>query len=133
NFNYLEDVAITELSEVQMVVHNRIARDRGRSLHTAQGGGVAISPFRFVGRDEKEVRERYDLLREEKENRVVNSKFNEAIITPITPLKGRDLDLFIVKFRPSYEFVEKSDEEQMRLYIMDSYKEFKNMSQAEKD
>lgn len=133
NFNILEDVEITDLSDVQLEEEIRIARERGRSLHTAQGGGIAISPSRLFGREAKEARKRYELLLEEKENRVVNSKFNEAIITPITPLKGRDLDLFIVKFRPSYEFVEKSDEEQMRLYIMDSYKEFKNMSQAEKD
>src|SRR5690606_35212338 len=131
--NILEADEITGLSDVQLEEEIRIARERGRSLHTAQGGGIAISPSRLFGREAKEARKRYELLLEEKENRVVNSKFNEAIITPITPLKGRDLDLFIVKFRPSYEFVEKSDEEQMRLYIMDSYKEFKNMSQAEKD
>ena len=133
NFNILEDVEITDLSDAQLEEEIRIARERGRSVHTAQGGGIAISPSRLFGREAKDARNRHDLLLAERENRVINSKFNEAVITPITPLKGRDLDLFIVKFKPSYEFVEQSDEEQIRLYIMDSYKEFKNMGQEEKE
>ncbi|WP_157970259.1 hypothetical protein [Albibacterium indicum] len=133
DFNILEDVEITDLSDVQLEEEIRLARERGKSVHTAQGGGIAISPSRLFGREAKEARRRYELLIEEKENRVINARFNEGIITPIIPLKGRDLDLFMVKFRPSYEFVEQSDDEQIRLYIMDSYKEFKNMSQAEKD
>ena len=133
DFNILEDVEITDLSDVQLEEEIRLARERGKSVHTAQGGGIAISPSRLFGREAKEARRRYELLIEEKENRVINARFNEGIITPIIPLKGRDLDLFMVKFRPSYEFVEQSDDEQIRLYIMDSYKEFKNMSQSEKD
>lgn len=133
NFNILEDVEITDLSDAQLEEEIRIARERGKSVHTAQGGGIAISPSRLFGREAKDARNRHDLLLAERENRVINSKFNEAVITPITPLKGRDLDLFIVKFKPSYEFVEQSDEEQIRLYIMDSYKEFKNMGQEEKE
>lgn len=133
DFNILEDVEITDLSDVQLEEEIRLARERGKSVHTAQGGGIAISPSRLFGREAKEARRRYELLIEEKESRVINARFNEGIITPIIPLKGRDLDLFMVKFRPSYEFVEQSDDEQIRLYIMDSYKEFKNMSQAEKD
>lgn len=133
NFNILEDVEITDLSDVQLEEEIRLARERGKSVHTAQGGGIAVSPSRLFGREAKEARRRYELLIEEKENRVINARFNEGIITPITPLKGRDLDLFMVKFRPSYEFVEQSDDEQIRLYIMDSYKEFKNMNQSEKD
>lgn len=133
DFNILEDVEITDLSDLQLEEEIRVARERGRSVHTVQGGGIAISPSRLFGRQAKEARERYDALIEEQERRFIDSKFNEGVITPITPLKGRDLDLFIVKFRPSYEFVTQSDEEQIRLYIMDSYKKFKNMSQAEKD
>lgn len=60
-------------------------------------------------------------------------KFNPVLITSLTPLNGKDLDLFIVKYKPSYEFIEKSDEEQIRLYIMDSFKAFKNLSPEEKE
>ncbi|MFB5946039.1 hypothetical protein [Albibacterium profundi] len=133
DFNILEDVEITDLSDLQLEEEIRVARERGRSVHTVQGGGIAISPSRLFGKEAKDARERYDALLEEQERRLIDSKFNEDKITPITPLKGRDLDLFIVKFRPSYEFAKQSDEEQIRLYIMDSYKKFKNMSQAEKD
>lgn len=133
DFNILEDVEITDLSDVQLEEEIRVARERGRSVHTVQGGGIAISPSRLFGRKAKDARDRYDLLIEERERRLIDSKFNESVITPITPLKGRDLDLFIVEFRPSYESVRGADEEQIRLYIMDSYKQFKNMSQEEKN
>lgn len=133
DFNILEDVEITDLTDVQLEEEIRIAKERGRSVHTAQGGGIAISPSRLFGREAKEARRRYDLLLIEREDRLIRSRFNEQTITQITPLEGRELDLFMVRFKPTYDFVERSDEEQIRLYIMDSYKEFKNMSQEEKD
>src|SRR5690606_1576308 len=97
------------------------------------GGGIAISPSRLFGKDAKDARSRHEALVAEKNNRVIMARFNPLLITSLTPLKGKDLDLFIVKYKPSYEFIQKSDEEQVRLYIMDSFKEFKSLSPEEKE
>lgn len=144
-FNILEDVEITELSDAQLNEQIEIARQQGKITETGIGegtrnrhggvnrGGIAISPSRIFGKEAKEARARYDLLVAEKMDRAVMDKFNPLLITSLTPLTGQELDLFIVRYKPTYEFIMKSDEEQIRLYIMDSFKEFNNLSQAEKD
>ena len=142
-FNILKDVEITELSDVQLDEQIRITEQQGKIVGTAGGGeatrdggqrrgGIAISPSRLFGKEAKEARRFHDLLIAEKKDRAIMFKFNPLLITSITPLSGKDLDLFIVKYKPSYEFIEKSDEEQIRLYIMDSFKEFNNLSPQEK-
>jgi len=130
-FNILKDVEITELSDVQLNQQIEIAKQQGKTVEF--NGGIAISPSRLFGKQAKEARSRYDLLVAERENRAIASKFNPLLITSITPLTDKDLDLFIVKYKPSYEFVMKSDEEQIRLYIMDSFKEFNKLSSEEKE
>src|SRR5690606_17101681 len=122
----------------------RITEQQGRMVGTASGGettrdggqrrgGIAISPSRIFGKEGKEARRLHDLLIAEKRDRAIMFKFNPLLITSLTPLAGKDLDLFIVKYKPTYEFIEKSDEEQIRLYIMDSFKEFNNLSPEEKE
>lgn len=143
-FNILKDVEITELSDVQLDEQIRITEQRGKVVGTAGGGqtidgdgqrrgGIAISPSRLFGREGKEARRLHDLLVAEKQDRAIMAKFNALLITSITPLAGRDLDLFMVQYKPSFEFIEKSDEEQIRLYIMDSFKEFNKLSPQEKE
>lgn len=133
NFNILEDVEITEWSDAQLDEQIEIAKQQGKIVDTPFGGGIAISPSRLFGKDAKEARSRHELLIAEKHDRAIMRKFDPLLISSITPLKGRDLELFIVKYKPSYEFVQKSDEEQIRLYIMDSFKEFNKLSSGEKD
>ena len=133
NFNILEDVEITEWSDAQLDEQMEIAKQQGKIVDTPFGGGIAISPSRLFGKDAKEARSRHELLIAEKHDRAIMRKFDPLLISSITPLKGRDLELFIVKYKPSYEFVQKSDEEQIRLYIMDSFKEFNKLSSGEKD
>ena len=144
-FNILKDVKITELSDTQLDEQIEIARQQGKITETGIGegtrnrhggvnrGGIAISPSRIFGKEAKEARARHDLLVAEKKDRAIMAKFSPLLITSVTPLKGKDLDLFIVQYKPSYEFIQKSDEEQIRLYIMDSFKEFNNLSPQEKE
>lgn len=133
DFNILEDVEVTEWSDAQLEEQIEIAKQQGKIVETPFGGGIAISPSRLFGKDAKEARNRNEILVAEKQDRAIMRKFDPLLITSLTPLKGRDLELFIVKYKPSYEFVQKSDEEQIRLYIMDSFKEFNNLSPQEKE
>lgn len=133
DFNLLEDVQISSLSDAQLDEQIAIAeRQGGGSVSTASGGGIAISPSRIFGKKGKEARRRYEYLMAEKTDRAIMRAFSPELITSLTPLQGEDLSRFIVKYKPTYGFIMKSDDEQLRLYIMDSFKEFNQLSDAEK-
>jgi len=130
-FNILEDVEITELTDAQLDEQIRVAQQEGEVVQF--NNGFAISPSRLFGGKARAARERYPLLVAEREDRAIMAKFTPVLITALTPLQGNDLDRFIVKYKPSYDFITRSDEEQIRLYIMDSYKKYKELSQEERD
>ena len=130
-FNILEDVEITELSDAQLDEQIKIAQQDGEAVQF--NNGIAISPSRLFGSKARAARDRYPLLIAERESRVILAKFTPDLITSLTPLQGLDLDRFMVKYKPSYDFIMKSDDEQLRLYIMDSYKKYKELSPAERE
>jgi len=130
-FNILEDVEITELSDVQLDQQIQVAQQEGETVQF--NNNISISPSRLFGRKAREARARYPLLIAERENRAIMAKFSPDLIASLVPLQGNDLDRFIVKYKPSYAFITKSDEEQIRLYIMDSYKKYKELSPEERD
>lgn len=130
-FNILEDVEITELSDLQLNQQIQIAQQEGETVQF--NNNISISPSRLFGSKARAARARYPLLIAERENRAIMDKFTPELITSLTPLQGKDLDQFIVKYKPSYAFITKSDEEQIRLYIMDSYKKYKELSPEERD
>jgi hypothetical protein len=43
----------------------------------------------------------------------------------LTPLNNKELDCFMVLYRPTLKALNKLDAEDMMFYIMNSYKEFK--------
>ncbi|TCK85756.1 hypothetical protein [Albibacterium bauzanense] len=130
-FNILEDVEITELSDAQLEQQIQVAQQEGETVQF--NNNISISPSRLFGSKARAARARYPLLIAERENRAIMAKFTSELITSLTPLQGKDLDQFIVKYKPSYAFITKSDEEQIRLYIMDSYKKYKELSPEERD
>ena len=132
NFNLLEDVEISTLSDAQLDEQIAIADGQGGAVNTIFGGGVAISPSRIFGKKGKEARQRYQYLMAEKTDRAIMRRFSPELITSITPLEGEDLTRFITKYKPTYGFIMKADDEQLRLYIMDSFKAFNQLSDEEK-
>jgi hypothetical protein len=56
------------------------------------------------------------LLREETEKNI-DHRFNRALIIKLTQLKGKELDTFIDRYRPSADFTETASEYEFQLYI----------------
>src|SRR5690606_10134053 len=129
----LSEVEITEMSENQLDIAIENAREAGRVAGTGTTGGLFISPSRIFGKEAKDARKRYHLLMEEKESRAILAKFTPELIQSITPLKGRQLDLFMVQYKPSYSFIQNADDAALRLYIIDAYQAFKKLSPQEID
>lgn len=126
DFTILKDVQINHLSDTELDQEIEATKNSGKAVHFFNG--LSISPSRIFGAKGKEARRRHRLLLAEKKDRAIMAKFRPELISSLTPLKGKDLEVFINDYKPSYEFVMKSDEELIRLYIMDSYKDFKMLN-----
>jgi hypothetical protein len=72
----------------------------------------------------KEYRFKQKLLADELE-RFVDRKFNAAIVSDVTGLRGSELNDFLFKYRPSYEFVKTKSAYDLQLYIRESYRKDK--------
>jgi hypothetical protein len=63
------------------------------------------------------------LIRDEHEQ-FVDEKFNRGNVSRITKMQGDTLLSFLAKYRPTYEFVLKSTDYDMEVYIKDCHKKF---------
>ncbi|MGH2622738.1 MAG: hypothetical protein ACRDE7_03650, partial [Sphingobacterium sp.] len=90
-------------------------------------GGLRISPSRLFGKSAKQARKAIKILELERDNRKVDRVFTDELILSLIPLNNRELPLFKDKFRPSFEFVQGADKEDLVAYILDSYAQFKSM------
>ena len=64
------------------------------------------------------------LLDQERE-KYIDHRFSKALVRKLTSLDGNDLDSFMLKYRPSYEFAIAATEYDFQLYIKNAFEEFK--------
>ena len=126
----LQEVNITALSDMELEQAIEDAENK-RKAGGATGSGLWISPSRIFGKEVQEIRTLHQVLVHERESRVIFTKFTPERIQSLTPLEGRELDLFMVKYLPSYTFIQGADEQALNLYIMDAYTSFKQLDPAE--
>lgn len=129
----LETVNVSAMTDSRLAEEMARLRNEGQYANTVSGGGIGLSPSRIFGRGARDARRQYKLLEEEQNSRLIDARFNEALVASLTPLKGEDLSLFMVKYRPKASFIKESNDETLRVYIMDSYNKYKALSPAAKE
>jgi hypothetical protein len=93
------------------------------------GGGVGfdldalINVFRFT-RTRRMVAFQKRLI-EEEQDKFVDHRFNHSTVKKITHLDGNDLDTFMIKYRPSYEFTKISTDYEFYDYIKLAFNQYK--------
>lgn len=116
-------------------------RERYRKIFEFEGGGLQISEtgtmggvpgldlnsiissFRF--RKNKTLRRFQNRLVEEEQQKFINSRFTKAMVRQITGLNEKDLERFMLLWRPSYEIVAYNEEYVYYQYILDASRYFK--------
>ncbi|HEV7781677.1 MAG TPA: carboxypeptidase-like regulatory domain-containing protein [Chitinophagaceae bacterium] len=91
----------------------------------ANGFGISFSPtgaFSKAARQKRALKKR--LLQQDKED-YIDRSFPAEWVQRLTGLKGDSLNLFMYRYRPSYDFCRNTDRPGMTLYINDKLKEFK--------
>ena len=98
---------------------------------------TSISPDGMVGADINEIINIFRFKRNKRlhafqkrleaqeEESYINYRFNKNLVRRITQLQGEQLDTFMLRYRPSYEFVSNAGELILNQYIINSSYEFK--------
>jgi len=80
-----------------------------------------INMFRF--QRNKRLKKFQLRLEAEEQEKYVTYRFNKTLVRKLTHFEGDQLDKFMVKYRPTYEFVSQADEVILNQYILNcSYK-----------
>ena len=82
-----------------------------------------INIFRF--RRNKQLKKMQIRLLEQEKDNYINYRFNKNTVRRITKLQGKELDLFIKEYRPTFEFTENSSLVQFYQYILDASYQFR--------
>jgi len=91
---------------------------------THEGLGVSISPITYFSDKEKQARRLKKRLEEEDEDSYIDYKFPRSLVVKLTGLKGDSLWAFMLQFRPTYTYCRTASQQEMLVYINDSYRKF---------
>lgn len=82
-----------------------------------------INMFRF--RRNKMMKNFQLRLEEQEQEKYVNYRFNKTLIKRITHLEGEQLNMFMLRYRPGYEFTANAGELAFNQYILNCYYKYK--------
>ncbi len=91
----------------------------------ANGFGISFSPSRAFSKEAKQKRALKKRLLQQEKDYYIDQSFPVEWVERLTGLKGDSLNLFMHRYRPSYDFCRNTDQQGMLLYINDKLKEFK--------
>ncbi|SEL90711.1 carboxypeptidase-like regulatory domain-containing protein [Parapedobacter koreensis] len=125
----IDEVQIQAMTDSRLATEIERAQKEGKVEEASQyRGGIRISPSRWFGEEGRQARMRYKLLLAEQDRRKIDARFTREAVTAVTPLAGEELELYMTKYRPTVEFLATADEADLRLYIMDTYAKFKELT-----
>lgn len=85
----------------------------------ADGVGIVIAPNDYFSARETQMRRLRRRLAEEEKEYYIDSRFPAVYVAKLTGLKGDSLQVFLVRYRPTYDFCRKASNEAIFLYIND--------------
>ncbi len=137
-YQTLKEVVVIGKSYKQDSIENREYYNR---VFNFDRGGVRISETGTMGgtpgldlgsmiqmlqfRKNKSIKKFQGRLIEEEQNKFIDYKFNKQLVQQLTKLSGKDLEKFMVAYRPTYEMVSYSEEYDFLKYILEASKYFK--------
>jgi hypothetical protein len=131
-YQTLKEVVVIGKSYKQDSLENR---EKYQRVFEFEGGGLQITsqgnldPISLINafkfRRNKSMRSFRNRLIEEEQEKFVRSRFTKPLVKQITGLGERDLDRFMLLWRPPYELVAFAEEYEFHQYILDASRYFK--------
>ena len=135
-YNTLKEVIVIAKSYRQDSMENRETyarfydfRKPGLQTSLSPDGAVGadldeiINMFRF--RRNRQLKAFRARLEQQEQEKFVDYRFNKTFVKRITHIEGIQLDTFMVRYRPSYEFASMADEVTFNKYILNASYKFK--------
>jgi hypothetical protein len=91
----------------------------------ANGVGFVFSPITYFSKQERRNRQLKKRLLQEEQAYYIDYRFSVSAVERVTNLHGDSLQMFMLKYRPTYEFCRKASNEDMLLYINHCLKKLK--------
>jgi hypothetical protein len=108
--------------------YNKIFNFENSGLQLTSSGNLdpnsLIGIFKF--RKNKTMRSFRNRLIEEEQQKFISSRFTKGLVRQITGLPEKDIERFMLLWRPPYELVAFSEEYQFHQYILDASKYFRS-------
>jgi co-chaperonin GroES (HSP10) len=103
--------------------------DPGDFVSVGQNGaGLSIDAvYNYFSREGKNARRLTKYFQKEYEDNYIDVVFNRELIRGVTGLEGEPLDNFMIRYRPTYNFVLTADRYQLIKYIKSKYEYFKHI------
>ena len=89
------------------------------------GVGISISPLSYFSKQAKQKRQLRKRLLQQEQDDYVDRSFPAGWVARLTGLSGDSLNLFMYRYRPSYDFCRDTDRAGMTVYISEKLKEFR--------
>lgn len=122
----IDEVVVSRMTDSRLAAEIAKAQNEGKAVDVSQQrGGLRVSPSRLFGKKAKKARSNLSLLLAEQQKREVDRRFTTQLIASVIPLTPDEIALFRERFRPTPEYIRKASNEDLRVYILDSYKKFK--------
>lgn len=108
--------------------YNKIFNFENSGLQLTSSGNLdpnsLIGIFKF--RKNKTMRSFRNRLIEEEQQKFISSRFTKGLVRQITGLPEKDIERFMLLWRPPYELVAFAEEYQFHQYILDASKYFRS-------
>lgn len=103
----------------------------GTSINPGTGAGVGLDINELIGmfnfRKNRRMLAFQDRLLREEEERYIYNRFSRSLVIRLTNLRGKDLDTFMIKYKPELEFVQYSTDYEFQSYIKNSHQRYLRM------
>lgn len=135
-YSTLKEVIVFSKTYQQDSIENR---ELYKQVYNFEKPGLktSTSPSGIVGADVNEIINIFRFKRNkrlktfqlrlelEEQQKYIDYRFNKTTVKRITGLQGAQLDLFLLRYRPDYEFTSNADELIFNQYILNNYYKFK--------
>jgi len=121
--NTLQTVVISDKRTIRQQYAQ--AFNKANPFLLKQGRGLLFYPSSFFSKEGKDSRRFVRLLKREEKEKVINRIFNLKSISTLLPIQQPELDAFYVLYRPTQKFAKRVSADDLKAYVLDSYKKFK--------
>ncbi|MEO5911491.1 MAG: hypothetical protein ABIP95_11430 [Pelobium sp.] len=102
---------------------NRSQIKRGQSANSILSVDL-LQVLSLITDNNKPITKLQETLEKQENQNYIDQQFSKTRIQQLTPLQGDSLTIFIFKYRPTRQRIEKMTDYDLNLYIKDAYQEF---------